>query len=46
LMWSWWWWIDLARWHTSITPRKVPRPKRHEGYSSPTCSGIMASQRT
>jgi hypothetical protein len=24
----------------------MPRPKRREGCSSPTCSSIMASQRT
>jgi hypothetical protein len=28
-----------------IPPRKPPRPKRREGYFSPTCSNIMASQR-
>ncbi len=43
---SWWWWIDLARWHISFPPRIMPRPKRREGCSSPTCSSIMASQRT
>ncbi len=46
LMWSWWWWIDLARWHTSFPPRKLPQPKRWESCSSHTCSNIMASQRT
>jgi len=46
LMRSWWWLIDLARWHTSFPPRKVPWPKRREGCSSHTCSSIMASPRT
>jgi len=46
LMRWWWWWIDLARWHISFPPRKVPRPKKWEGCSSCTCSSIMASQRT
>ncbi len=46
LMRSWWWLIDLARWHTSFSPRKMPRPKRREGCSSCTCSSIMASLRT
>ncbi len=31
LMRSWWWWIDLARWHISSPPRKVPWPMRWEG---------------
>ncbi len=46
LMWSWWWCIDLARWHTSFPPRKMPWPKKQEGCSSHMCSNIMASQRT
>jgi len=46
LMRSWWWWINLIRWHTLFSPRKVPWPKRREGCSSCTCSNIMASQRT
>jgi hypothetical protein len=46
LMRSWWWWINLARSHISFPPRKVPRPKKQEGYSSHMCSNIMASQRT
>ncbi len=43
---SWWWWIDLARWHTSIPPRKVSWPKRQKGCYSHKCSSIMASPRT
>ncbi len=43
---SWWWWIDLARWHISFPPRRVPWPKRWEGCFSCTCSSIMASLRT
>ncbi len=46
LMWSWWWWIYLTRWHTSFPLRKVPRPKRREGCFSSMCSSIMASQKT
>jgi hypothetical protein len=45
LMPSWWWWIDLVRWHTSFPPRIMPWLKRQEGCSSHTCSNIMASQR-
>jgi hypothetical protein len=28
LMPSWWWWIDLARWHISFPQRMKPQPKR------------------
>jgi len=46
LMWSWWWWIDLARWHTSCPLKKVPQPKKHDDYSSHMCLSIMVSPRT
>ncbi len=46
LMPSWWWWINLARWHISFPQRMRPRPKRRKGCSSHTCSNIMVFQRT
>ncbi len=44
LMPSWWWWIDLTRWHISFPPRIVPWPKKREGCSSHMCLSIMTSQ--
>jgi hypothetical protein len=35
---SWWWWIDLAKWHISFPSRIVPWSKRQEGCFSPTLS--------
>jgi hypothetical protein len=46
LMWSWWWWIDLARWHTSFPPRKMPQPKKREGCSSCACLNNITFPRT
>ncbi len=31
---SWWWWIDLTRWHISFPLKMKPQPKKHVGCSS------------
>jgi len=46
LMWSWWCWINLVRWHTSFSLRKMPWPKKWKGFFSCMCLNIMASWRT
>ncbi len=40
---SWWWWINLTRWHISFAQKKMPWPKKREGFFSCMCSSIMAS---